>query len=274
MTRLTTAFAVFAPLLSAPSFGAGQCNISAAQRALVKFLSDSPKNATPLGSMEYAITQADNLQDMWKHTEPLTSAQKLDKARDAMSGDLHNLWRSKFIRDNSYEAARLRQVPQKSFNWLESAEEAKRRLEKAGAAGLEIVDGKLMQNVNVAAQKLVPELRTQLYGKFAKQYLGVIDDAVKQGKKMSPHQLESMASDIHTIWIEANIGESGELVNKYGVASRFDLLNVAMDADDAKKAHELFTRFRPYEELSKSEKADAIWKLFEALEHYRDARYM
>ncbi|MEC9284022.1 MAG: hypothetical protein VX642_15010, partial [Bdellovibrionota bacterium] len=113
--------------------------------------------------------------------------------------------------------AQYRDVPVEAFNDKETDFQARARYEKADFIGLRInADGKFQQNINLASEKLIPELFSALNERVASRYVDLIIEAHVAGEDLSLDLIESMAVKVHDIFMDNNVSKLSSALKKLG----------------------------------------------------------
>lgn len=123
------------------------------------------------------------------------NANETERMVDELAKSMHTKWRKGYVRDNG-TTANWKKVPTLEG---ETAEQALARFKSKGYdKGLDIQEGKLVQNINQSADEIIPELNHVLNGTPAKRYTELLLDK----ELITVSQVDQAASDIHEIWME------------------------------------------------------------------------
>ncbi|WP_263080647.1 hypothetical protein [Endozoicomonas sp. Mp262] len=120
-----------------------------------------------------------------------------------LTNNMHEAWRKGYIADNGREAERFKEVPVAEGK---TAEEYLNELKGQGLEKLKVEDGKLKQDINQPAEKIVPSLAYKLNGALAEEYAV----AVEKKEITGVASINSLASRFHEIWMEHNSWQKGE----------------------------------------------------------------
>lgn len=198
---------------------------------------------------------------LWKNT----SAESIP--REALISKLAKKFHDESWRPNFQSVfgskAQYRDVPMEAFQNNESALQARARFEKAGFIGLRInADGIFQQNINLASEKLIPELFFTLNERVAAKYVDLVLEAHKSGRELDTALIEDMSEKVHDIFMENNVSKLSSALKKLGHSELSDFREILALVEKLKYSDweklnidevKALKQFRPKEKLSQRE---------------------
>lgn len=132
-------------------------------------------------------------------------AKRVDEFGSNIAKDMHTKWRREFQKNNGKNGIREKPLPEGVAKSGESPEKTMRRLKTKGYTGLRIDNGKIVQNINLPASRIVPELNMKLNGGPATDYAKLLaDKKMSFSKGKDTAEVNSALNNIHKIWMKHN----------------------------------------------------------------------